>query len=298
VPALACALALAGCSGAGDDGGSGDPRGQVRLVPDPPFAGARVTVAFRDPGLRPERCRFEWRRNGDLISEATTSALEPSFFGKGDRLEVTVFAPGAKPGGARRLRAVAHVANTPPSLTRVTVLPSSASGQAELRATPQGLDADGDSLAYTYRWFRNGSRMARESGPALAVAGLALGDQIAVEVVARDGEADSPPLRSDAVRIENRPPQFVSAPGAPAPADSVFRYRALATDTDRDSLRYELVSGPSGMTVTPGGMVSWVLPPLTERGGEHPVSIRAVDAKGGEATQQFTLRLGSPGEKR
>lgn len=293
--AIALALVVGGCSAAGkgnqaatraDDG--------LRLVPDPAFAGARLAVVFTDPNLRADRCRFEWRRNRYLISEARTEVLEPTHFAKGDRIEVAVVTSGVKPGEIRRLHALVEVANTPPTVTRVTVLPATTGGQAELRATPEAIDRDGDPLTFAYRWLKNGVPIAAASGAGLPIAALGLGDQITVEVVASDGESESPPVRGEAVPVENRPPQFTSQPAAPAPADTVFRYQAVAVDADRDPLRYELVKGPSGMVVNADGSILWALPALAQRGGEHAITIRALDTKGGEATQQFTIRLGSP----
>jgi hypothetical protein len=146
--------------------------------------------------------------------------------------------------------------------------------------------------------LRNGALMEAETGPSLPMDSLALGDQVAVEVVASDGESESPPVRGESAPLQNRPPRFTSQPVAPGPADSEFRYRAVASDQDQDPLRYELVSGPSGMAVNPDGNVIWTVPAGAGRRGEYAVTIRAADSKGGAATQQFTIRLDPPVAKR
>ncbi len=299
VVALACAFVLGGCSAGGDARQAavhGD--GQMSLSPDPAFAGAQITVVFKDRDLRPEQCRYEWRRNGTVIPQAGSNALEPALFAKGDRIEVSVVAPRTDPGKERRLRAEVRVVNTPPTILRVTVVPAATSDRAEFRAIPESLDQDGDSLTYAYRWSRNGTLMEAETGPSLPLDSLALGDQIAVEVVASDGESESPPVRGESAPLQNRPPRFTSQPAAPGPTDSEFRYRAVASDQDQDPLRYELVSGPSGMVVNPDGNVLWTVPAGAGRRGEYTVTVRAVDSKGGAATQQFTIRLDPPVAKR
>lgn len=293
--AIACALALSGCSAApgGNRAVGGDPR-PMWLAPDPAFAGARIAVVFAGPAPRSDRCRFVWRRNGNVIPDARTSVLDPGYYSRGDRIEAAVEVPATEPEGERSLLAGVRVMNTPPSVTRVTAFLSATPGRAEIRAVPESFDPDGDHLTLDFRWFRNGNPMVGEYGASLSTTELAVGDEVTVEVVASDGESNSPPVRSESVRFENHPPSFTSQPLAPRPTDGVFSYRAAATDVDGDALRYELVSGPDGMTVDPNGNVLWPLPAGVQRSGDHAIMIRALDSKGGEATQQITIRFSPP----
>jgi hypothetical protein len=294
VVGFACLLLACGCSGSRDRGaGSRDAGGPVRLVPDPSFSGARITVVFADRNVRREQCRFEWRRNGAPIPGSSGDALEPRWFSRGDRIEVVVVVPGAGGGPERRIQAGVDVVNSPPIVMRVAVRPVLSSGRAELTAVPEAVDADGDSLTYAYRWFRNGQPFAPAAGAILPMKGLAVSDRIAVEVVASDGQSTSPPLRSDAASVDNQTPEFISDPATPTPADSVFQYQAVASDPDGDPLRYELVEGPPGMTMTPEGGVTWRLPTGADRSGEYSVGLRALDPKGAAATQRFSIRLGT-----
>lgn len=292
-----CALALGGCS-AGPNGRVAGGDNGVRLTPDPAFAGAQIAVVFEDPNLRADQCRYEWRRNGSLIPAARTSVLDPAFFARNDRIEVAVFEPGSGGETGQRWHSDVRVVNTSPSLSRVTVTRSATLDGANLRAIPEALDRDGDPLTYRYRWFRNGVLMGAETGSSLPMASLAPGDRIAVEVVASDGESQSPPMRGEAAGVLNHPPHFTSQPTVPGPADRVFHYQAIATDEDGDSLRYERVIGPSGLVVDPNGDVSWRLPPIPERSGDYAIAIRALDSKGDAAVQQFTIRLAPPVPRR
>jgi hypothetical protein len=297
--AIACAFVFGGCSAGGNGRQAAVHGGEpIWLSPDPAFAGAQIAVVFKDPNLRPERCRYEWRRNGSVIPQASANALEPACFAKGDRVEVAVVDPGTGPGNERRLHANVRVVNTPPTILRVTVIPATTLDRAEFRAIPESLDRDGDSLTYAYRWLRNGTLIEAGTGPSLPMDSLAPGEQIAVEVVASDGESESPPVRGEAAPIQNRPPRFTSQPMSPDPADGVFRYRAVASHEGQDPLRYELASGPSGMVVNPDGNVFWTVPSGAGRRGEYAVTIRALDSKGDAATQQFTVRLNPPVAKR
>ena len=46
-----------------------------------------------------------------------------------------------------------------------------------------------------------------------------------------------------------------------------------------------------GMSVGPQGDVAWTLPVGEGRRGEFVVRVRATDPHGGEAVQEFTIRL-------
>jgi hypothetical protein len=293
---LAGALVLGGCSGQG--GGSvrlaNHREGAVRLAPDPANTASRIAVVLQDAGLRPADCRFEWRRNGIVIAGAGTDALDPSRFSKNDEIAVTVTAPDPAGGTTRTLKAKVRIVNTPPKLTGASLAISTASGAAALQAIVECADPDGDVPAYAFRWFKNGTPIDDASGANLPLTGFVRGDRVVVEVVARDEVSSSTPLRSDPHTVGNLPPRFSSQPVTPGPGSVTFEYQASANDPDGDPLRYELVSGPPGMTVDPAGMVYWTLPAGVSRRGSFPVRIRATDSRGGAATQDFTIPLDPP----
>jgi len=283
-------LALAGCSAPPQSRSTGHGDG-MRLVPDPATVGTEIAVVFDDRTIDPERCRYEWRRDGFVIENATGPRLAPGSFARGNEVKVMAIAGGDSTTAERRFSASVAVVNTAPSVTRVTVLPSSESGQAQVVATPEATDADGDAVRFHFKWFKNG-RALPDTGATISIASLGQGDRIVAEATASDGIDDSAPVRSNELPIDNRPPRFTSQPTAPGLKDDVFRYQAVATDDEGDALRYELVSGPQGMSMDAGGNLTWTLPTGSDRKGEFPVTIRVVDTKGGEARQAFMVRLG------
>ena len=297
--ALAYGLLVAGCS-AGDGAGArkvstaAHHDAGVRLAPDPAYATARIAVVLEDPTLQEANCKFKWRRNGVLIVGAETNGLDPSHIARGDEIAVVVTARDAATGKVRTLNARVRVENTPPKLTRVTLTPDTSADASTLRASVECADQDGDVPTFDYRWFRNGEPVEGASSASLPLASLKRGDRVVVEVVAHDETSASVPLRNDPFTFDNQPPRFSSQPAAPRPTDKLFQYQAAATDLDGDPLRYELVSGPVGMAVEPAGSVYWQLPTGELRRGAFPVRLRATDAKGGEATQDFTINLDPP----
>jgi hypothetical protein len=289
--ALGCALLLGGCAGRTSESEKAAVGGGIRLSPNPAFAASRIDVIFDDPRIDPSKCRFEWKRNGSVIGAARSNMLEPVHFSKGQLISLDVFVEDPTGGEPRRLNASVEVVNTAPTVLEARLALSASSGQAEVQGSVQCVDPDGDPVSYTYRWFKNDQPIEGETKPNLLVSQVGRGDRVVLEVVANDGQVSSPPMRSEPLRIENHPPHFSSQPIAPKTTDVWFRYQAVAADPDNDRLRYELVKGPIGMTVAPEGAVAWELPPKNERIGEHRVSIKVSDSKGGEAVQEFSVRF-------
>ena len=296
--AVVLALGVAGCSGpsgrqAVERKGAAATSNGVRLSPDPAFAASRIDVVFGDPWIDPAKCRFVWRHNGAVIEGAGGSSLEPSHFSKGERVsvEVTLVDPSGRP---REMAAAVEVQNTPPKITGATLSLATAGGSAVVQANVQSVDPDGDDVSYTYQWYKNGERIPDGTGPTLSLQRLARGDRVGVEAVAGDGQGTSAPFTSDPLAIDNRPPEFTSQPRVPRSTDKEFRYKADAVDRDGDPVHYELVSAPNGMTLDPSGMIVWPLPAQNQRQPEYPVRIKALDMRGGEAVQEFSVRLDQP----
>lgn len=296
VLALAGMLAIGGCSAGGGGGGSVAEGGHsgLHLSPSPATSATRIAVVFADDRLRAANCRFEWRRNGSVIADATTSGLDPSEFKKHDEITVVASAVDPSVGKVRKLSGSVKVENTPPKLTGLSLVVSTASGKPELVTHVECADPDGDVPTYSYRWFKNNDALDNTDGASLPLTRFGRGDQIVVEVVARDDESASLPRRSDPYRLDNRPPEITSQPITPTVRDAVFQYHVTAADPDGDALHYELVTAPAGMTVDSAGNVHWDLPAGEARHGAAPVRIRVTDAKGGEATQDFTIQLDPP----
>lgn len=288
--ATLCALALSGCGTAEQHAAAAPTTDAIGLSPSPGYANARLAVVFGEGAPDPAGCQFEWRRNGMRIEGETGRELPPERFRRGDHILVRVVTTSAG-AEAQAWTAQTQVVNSAPQVSRVTITLDDDSAGLALRAFVECADADGDTPRLEYAWFRNGDAIENATGPSVPVASLRRGDRVTVAVVARDFESAAPPSQSEAFALENHAPVFTSEPAAPGPDDAAFSYRAAAKDPDGDALRYELVTGPEGLTVSPQGQVLWALPGREGRRGDFTVRIRATDSHGGEAVQEFTLRL-------
>ncbi|MCL1475904.1 choice-of-anchor C family protein, partial [Argonema antarcticum] len=101
----------------------------------------------------------------------------------------------------------------------------------------------------------------------------------------------------------NRQPSFTSTPPTTAPFGQTWRYQALATDPDTNTLTYELTSKPDGMTIDPAtGLIAWKPTPEqlisssspTRSSGVYDVGVRVSDGFGGLNSQLFLLQVTSP----
>ena len=118
-------------------------------------------------------------------------------------------------------------------------------------------------------------------------AGDQTGDFVVV-VRAVDADGNSVQL-SWLVTVEldpaNRPPLFASQPADTVAVGATFEYQARADDPDGDLIRFSLVRGGAGMSLTRDGLLTWT--PMVA--GEQEVVIEASDGRGGIASQSFAV---------
>jgi hypothetical protein len=111
-----------------------------------------------------------------------------------------------------------------------------------------------------------------------------------VSLRASDGRAWSFQNFTITVTVINKAPLFVSAPSTDAVAGMPYSYGARAVDPDGDTIEYSLVAWPSGMAIgREDGRINWTVP--ANLSGEFPVTVKASDGNGGEARQEYILRV-------
>ncbi len=89
--------------------------------------------------------------------------------------------------------------------------------------------------------------------------------------------------------IHNSAPQIQSQPESLiAVVDQLYAYDMTVTDADHDTLSYELVTAPAGMSLDPqNGTLRW-LPGIGQL-GQHKVSVSVTDPRGGSTIQSFRV---------
>jgi len=87
---------------------------------------------------------------------------------------------------------------------------------------------------------------------------------------------------------DNQPPVITSDPPERTGPGRPYQYRITAEDPEAETILYNLISGPEGMSVDlSSGLLTWV--PEADETGVHPVEIRASDSRGAVAFQSFNL---------
>jgi RHS repeat-associated protein/uncharacterized repeat protein (TIGR01451 family) len=90
------------------------------------------------------------------------------------------------------------------------------------------------------------------------------------------------------VQRPNRLPTIQTSAPTSATVGTAYSYDVNATDPDQDTLTYSLPEAPAGMTIDgASGLIAWT--PATNQVGTHPVRVKVVDGRGGEAEQSFTI---------
>ena len=88
----------------------------------------------------------------------------------------------------------------------------------------------------------------------------------------------------------NEPPVFTTVPEVETQVGFPYHYDADAADPDGDTLTYDLLVGPSSMSVGEAtGQLTW-LPTLADL-GVHAVVINVTDGRGGSAEQRYLLSV-------
>ncbi len=129
--------------------------------------------------------------------------------------------------------------NHPPVVRLVTIVPNPLVLAGPLAAHVVADDPDGTEPTTRFQWIVNGAPILGATGPELDPIHAKRGDQIALEVVALDGELESAPYRTDPIPVVNTPP-LVSHVTVEADAEKNNRVHAKvdAVDPDRDEIHY------------------------------------------------------------
>jgi len=222
-----------------------------------PVVTAPLQASVRTPAADPDgdalSYRYRWLRNGApiLILGAEpqrdgmwTSANEVpvNLLAKGHAWEVEAQAWDGEAYGPSG-RASVVIANSPPPRPRIELDPARARRVDGLHVTiDQPADADGDHVVHRFLWTRNGQRFDAPADQGQIPRGVPRkGERWSVEVVALDGEAESPPVRAEAV-IADTAPTGAALALCDGPVQSgvvpEVRVTVPATDADGDAVSY------------------------------------------------------------
>lgn len=153
-------------------------------------------------------------------------------------------------------------------------------------------DADGDTLGFLLLDPPLGMTVNSVSGlvswtPAVAQ----IGDQ-PVSISVSDGQGGTV-TQSFTLGVvasaKNDAPTITSVPTSAVALGRTYRYQVAAIDPNGDPLTFSLIDNPSGLTITPTGLVQWT-PTATQLGAAN-VALHVDDGRGGFSTQSFAIKV-------
>jgi len=202
---------------------------------------------------------YQWYRASDsagtgeaTITGATTSSytLVAGDLAKYIRVEVTASdSKGGTQTSSTTRTVVAAPSNAAPTNSVVPSVSGTATvGNALSAANGTWSDADGDSLSYTYQWYRaddtNGTNAASISGATAATYTLTTADAhkyLRVVVTANDGNSHTPTTASTYTAITNSAPANSAVPsvsGTATVGNALSTTNGTWSDADGDTLSY------------------------------------------------------------
>ena len=253
------------------------------LSPSPPLSENDITAILKGGETLNQKVVYEWERNGEIIPYEDSSILGKNLFKKGDTLKVSILPNG---GSEKLTSEPAVIENSPPKMTTARIEPSQPTKRDLLKVIVESSDADGDPVAYTYRWFKeDGTEMGSES--TISANLFSKGEKVNVEVTPSDGQAKGKGLVATTV-IVNAVPKITSTPGPLSGME--YMYQVTAEDPDKDPLTFALRKAPAGMTIdSKTGLIKWT---VSEKDiGTFPIEIKVSDPEGAEIIQTFNLAL-------
>ena len=262
--------------------------GKIRIFPSNPDLGATLNAEVTQDNVSQGAVQYDyrWRVNGKEVGDQPALPLQG--FHQGDLVELEV-TPSNGGGAGLPVRSLpVMIGNRPPKITRLRLVPNTPAVGEAVRAEVEATDADGNSIQYKYQWYVNDQPIEGDQGELLDGKRFHSGDTIHVIITPFDGFSDGPARTAQPVLVVNRPPKISSMPPTEMKGGQ-YVYQISANEPDGDTLRFQLVQGPSGMTLdSASGLLVWKTDVSSDK--ETEVIVEVDDAKGGKDIQQFTLR--------
>jgi hypothetical protein len=226
----------------------------VIITPDPGRAADTLTCSwtFSDVDGDADASTVEWFVNG--VSTGTGRTLSGAFVHQ-DVVTCTVTpndgAATGTPGSDSLI-----VSNTAPVLSSAAVTPNPATTTDLMTCTPgSAVDADGESISYTYSWYVNG--VYTGTGSTLSASASSRGQSVWCTVTPTDGTTAGATVTSNTVVISNTAPVVSSvtlSPSSPRTAETITA-TPVTSDVDGDSVSVSYawyVNGVFAVTNTTG----------------------------------------------
>lgn len=173
---------------------------------------------------------YAWYVDSSVIA-STTSTLTGASFNAGNSVYCRVTPNDGTDAGPSMDSAAVTIANTAPSVSSVSLTPSTASEGDTLTCSPTGSDPDGDSILYSYAWYVD-SLLISASNATLSGTDFASGNTVQCRVTPSDAAGSGSAVSSSTVTISNSAPVMTSVGLTPSAAYEASTLTCAPAATD------------------------------------------------------------------
>jgi Tol biopolymer transport system component len=218
----------------------------VDVTPNSPTTTADLVCSITTPSTDSDNdtitYTYQWYKGGALQAALTTNTVAAASTAKGEVWKCAVTPNDGTINGSPDEDQVT-IQNSAPTAPTVAVTPDSPDTTADLVCSiaTQSTDADGDSVAYTYQWYKDNVLQSGLTTNTAAAANTAKGEVWKCVVTPGDGTT-SGPAAEDQVTIQNSAPTAPVATVTPETPDGstdlVCSITTQSTDADGDTITY------------------------------------------------------------
>jgi len=227
------------------------------LTPDPSYTSNSMTCSAGttyDLDGDVINVTYGWQVDGVDVAGVTGAILNSTYTARDNIVTCLVTPSDGTDDGSTVASNTVTVLNTAPSISGVSLSPSSPTSSDTITATPTGWsDSDGDDQGYVWTWYVNSSEIVGVTTSTLESSNFGVGDTIYAIVTPNDGYEDGAPVTSSTITVGNSAPVVASVSVSPTTAYETSTLSCVvesADDTDGDSISYTYAWSVSGGALT------------------------------------------------
>jgi RHS repeat-associated protein len=186
-----------------------------------------------------------------------------------------------------QLQVLATLGNNLPSITSTPKIIIGAGGLYQYDV--EGNDPENTAISYNLTVKPNGMNIDANTGLITWQTQNTTNGDFQVTVTATDADGGIA-YQNYYIRVTpNQSPVITSQPLELAQLGVTYKYDVIAKDADNDTLTYNLLQAPQGLTIDQFGRIRWQS--SSQNQGIYPVTIQVSDGRGGITTQTYNLTL-------
>lgn len=159
---------------------------------------------------------YQWKVNSAVVSGVSSNTLTGTHFNKGDIVACEVTPNDGTTNGSTFPSPAVLVENSVPTITSISISPSSPSSSDVLTCNTTKADLDpADTVTLAYTWTLDNSPVAGQTSATLPAGTAQRGQAVRCTATPSDGESTGETVTSDPVSLDNTAPTLTGATVTP-----------------------------------------------------------------------------------